>query len=408
MAVPVVVRRGGGGDGDGGSGGNLPAGLDRQHRSRVPVAGLPEHPDGQAELLELAADRAHRLACQRSGADLHRAGRGRARGRICGGVLSAGEPTWFSVPASAAARAAAAAIRPTAPSAALAGSILPRGRLPGLARPGCAGMSSGSGSSSRGSVYWLCRASRSLPARRATSPASGGRARGSLAVSAATSAATSAGTAPGGGAAFGPGAPGQPRWAAGERRRAGQAFPRDHAEGVQVAGRGGRLARDPFLGQVGGRAEQRSRARDRRRPGHAGDPEVGDLHLAAGAEQQVPRLDVAVHQARPVRGSQAGSQTRFARLQRRLGVRHPGPDLLAGVPVSCYILDVLWADERDVRPVPLRERKRILRDLLAFTGPLRFTGHTDTDGEAYFRQACSKGWEGVIAKRADAPYRAGP
>ena len=102
-----------------------------------------------------------------------------------------------------------------------------------------------------------------------------------------------------------------------------------------------------------------------------------------------------------------GSQTRFARLQQRLGVRSPGPDLLAEVPVYYYIFDVLWADGRDVRPLPLRERKRILRELLAFTGPLCFTEHVDTDGEAYFRQACASGWEGVIAKHADAPYRAG-
>ncbi len=102
-----------------------------------------------------------------------------------------------------------------------------------------------------------------------------------------------------------------------------------------------------------------------------------------------------------------GSQTRFARLQQRLGVRQPGPDLLAAVPVWFYIFDVLWADGRDVRPLPLRERKQILRDLLTFTGPLRFTEHKDTDGEAYFRRACASGWEGVIAKRADAPYRPG-
>src|SRR5262249_1056086 len=102
-----------------------------------------------------------------------------------------------------------------------------------------------------------------------------------------------------------------------------------------------------------------------------------------------------------------GSQTRFARLQQRLGVRHPGPDLRAEVPVYYYIFDVLWAGDRDVRPLPLRERKQILRKLLTFAGPLRFTEHKDTDGEAYFRQACASGWEGVIAKRADAPYRAG-
>ena len=101
------------------------------------------------------------------------------------------------------------------------------------------------------------------------------------------------------------------------------------------------------------------------------------------------------------------SQTSFARLQQRLGVRHPAPDLLAEVPVRYYVFDVLWADDRDVRPLPLRERKQILRDLLTFTGPLRFTEHKDTDGEAYFRQAYASGWEGVIAKRAHAPYHAG-
>jgi bifunctional non-homologous end joining protein LigD len=102
-----------------------------------------------------------------------------------------------------------------------------------------------------------------------------------------------------------------------------------------------------------------------------------------------------------------GSQTRFGRLQQRIGVRHPGQELLAEVPVYFYIFDVLWADDRDVRPLPLRERKRMLRGLLTFEDPLRFTAHRDTDGEAYYREACAKGWEGVIAKRADAPYRAG-
>ena len=42
---------------------------------------------------------------------------------------------------------------------------------------------------------------------------------------------------------------------------------------------------------------------------------------------------------------------------------------------------------------------------LSFGDPLRFTQHRERDGEAFFRQACQDGWEGLIAKRADAPYR---
>src|SRR5271154_5251865 len=75
----------------------------------------------------------------------------------------------------------------------------------------------------------------------------------------------------------------------------------------------------------------------------------------------------------------AGPQTSFSRLQQRLGVRHPGPDLLAQVPVRYYIFDVLWAEGRDVRPLALAERKQILRDLLRFEDPLCFTEHQDTD-----------------------------
>jgi bifunctional non-homologous end joining protein LigD len=100
-------------------------------------------------------------------------------------------------------------------------------------------------------------------------------------------------------------------------------------------------------------------------------------------------------------------QTKFSRLQQRLGVRQPGAALLAEIPAYYYIFDVLWAGDRDVRPRPLLERKRLLRGLLTFDDPLRFTEHRETEGEAYYREACAQGWEGVIAKRADAPYRAG-
>ena len=100
-------------------------------------------------------------------------------------------------------------------------------------------------------------------------------------------------------------------------------------------------------------------------------------------------------------------QTRFAELQQRLGVGHPTPELLREVPVTYYIFDVLWADGADLRPLPLLERKQHLHGLLFFGGPLQYTEHRVRDGEQYYAEACRQGWEGLIAKRADAPYRAG-
>jgi ATP-dependent DNA ligase len=37
-------------------------------------------------------------------------------------------------------------------------------------------------------------------------------------------------------------------------------------------------------------------------------------------------------------------------------------------------------------------------------GPLRFTPHRVGNGETAFRQACERGWEGVIAKRTSSRY----
>jgi DNA ligase D-like protein (predicted ligase) len=102
-----------------------------------------------------------------------------------------------------------------------------------------------------------------------------------------------------------------------------------------------------------------------------------------------------------------GAQTRFGRLQRRLGVADPGTDLLREFPVYYYLFDVLYGGGRDTRPLPLTERKELLAGAVDFRDPLRFTEHRERDGEAYWRRACTDGWEGLIAKRADAPYQSG-
>jgi DNA ligase D-like protein (predicted ligase) len=93
-----------------------------------------------------------------------------------------------------------------------------------------------------------------------------------------------------------------------------------------------------------------------------------------------------------------GARTSFARLQRR-GERE--------VAVFYYVFDLLHIAGHDVTALPLRSRKRLLRGALRFRGPVRLTPHRNRDGVALFQGACRKGWEGVIAKRADAPYTHG-
>jgi DNA ligase D-like protein (predicted ligase) len=90
-----------------------------------------------------------------------------------------------------------------------------------------------------------------------------------------------------------------------------------------------------------------------------------------------------------------GSQTSFARLAQR-HQRY--------VPVFLYVFDVLWLEGHDVRALPLRTRKRLLKTALDFHGNVRWTQYRNEQGEAMFKEACRKGWEGVIAKRADSPY----
>ena len=102
-----------------------------------------------------------------------------------------------------------------------------------------------------------------------------------------------------------------------------------------------------------------------------------------------------------------GRQTSFAKLQPRMQTRNAADARRSGVRVFYYLFDLLYIGGRDVRRLPVRERKRLLRDAIAFDDPLRFMTHRAGSGEAYHAEACRKGWEGVIAKRADAPYTSG-
>ncbi|MBA2352386.1 MAG: DNA ligase D [Burkholderiales bacterium] len=73
-----------------------------------------------------------------------------------------------------------------------------------------------------------------------------------------------------------------------------------------------------------------------------------------------------------------------------------------------YLFDALYIDGRDVRDLPLIERKALLADMLASgKGALRYSDHVAEAGAAFFRQACEHSLEGIVSKRADSVYRSG-
>lgn len=94
----------------------------------------------------------------------------------------------------------------------------------------------------------------------------------------------------------------------------------------------------------------------------------------------------------------------FQRLQPRMHASSREESLKSGVTVYYYVFDCMYLDGHDITRVPLRGRKKVLRTALAWDDPLRWMQHRNERGEAFFEEACSKGWEGLIAKRADSAY----
>ena len=72
-----------------------------------------------------------------------------------------------------------------------------------------------------------------------------------------------------------------------------------------------------------------------------------------------------------------------------------------------FAFDLLYLDGMDLRPCRLDVRKAAMDQLDIWTDRLRFSDHIQGDAGPVRRQACTMGLEGIIAKRAAAPYRPG-
>ena len=77
-----------------------------------------------------------------------------------------------------------------------------------------------------------------------------------------------------------------------------------------------------------------------------------------------------------------------------------------------FAFDLLHLADKDLRKQPLRERKALLKKLLASqrlraTSLIRYVDHFEAPANAVLESACRMNLEGIISKRLDAPYRSG-
>jgi bifunctional non-homologous end joining protein LigD len=93
-----------------------------------------------------------------------------------------------------------------------------------------------------------------------------------------------------------------------------------------------------------------------------------------------------------------GEPLGFQALQRR------GQD---GGRAALWAFDVLWRGADDLRDGPLTERREALEQFVTPGGAVALSEVLEGPSRAAYERACSQGWEGIIAKRADAPYRSG-
>jgi len=99
----------------------------------------------------------------------------------------------------------------------------------------------------------------------------------------------------------------------------------------------------------------------------------------------------------------------FERLARRFTQSDPEAiaRLQTEIPVQLYAFDLLEVVGRDLRALPLLERKALLSRLAPERGFVRFADHVEGDGLALFEAAREHGLEGIVAKLASGAYAAG-
>jgi bifunctional non-homologous end joining protein LigD len=92
-----------------------------------------------------------------------------------------------------------------------------------------------------------------------------------------------------------------------------------------------------------------------------------------------------------------------AKLSRPIDIRHA----TVSTPVTYYAFDLLGFEDFDLRALPLTARKELLREIIPPVGALRYLEHVEEQGEVLYEETQRLKLEGIVAKKSNAPYKAG-
>jgi bifunctional non-homologous end joining protein LigD len=139
-------------------------------------------------------------------------------------------------------------------------------------------------------------------------------------------------------------------------------------------------------------------------PDLAGPFGLGDLSARLGGRALVLDGEIVATDDRGVPS--------FERLQQRMNVGRPTPELIATVPVAYVVFDVLQIDDTPALDLPYRDRRRLLDALDLASSPdegsrIQVSPVIEGDAEQAWAMAEAMDLEGVVAKRLDCPYLPG-
>jgi bifunctional non-homologous end joining protein LigD len=126
------------------------------------------------------------------------------------------------------------------------------------------------------------------------------------------------------------------------------------------------------------------------------------INFASRFSQVVAALTVLPVRSCLIDGEAVCNESGLAVFDLLRGYRHDAAAVLCA-------FDLLELDGKDLRRMPIEERKRILAKLLSHPHEgIAFNEHHTGDGAIIFDHACALGCEGIVSKRLGSPYRSGP